>query len=826
MSAALTGTEYDDFLQGEKSANTIIGLGGDDAIFGMGGDDVIYGDFASQNILQATEESTSFAQYGASGAWSVNETSAGQTEMSQTVETQAGTVYEISFELAANYGAGTISGAVEVLWNGQVIDQFDTNSGVFEGHSIQFAGTGGPGTLTFRSAPGSGDASGPEIFTDTPIFYYEKTMSFGGGDADVKAFAPGQNNIYQVINGKLHAFDPATETYTAAGENATVLTNAIGFNQEDDLIYGIAVGNGIDSLGNNVSQADLVAIDASGASFLVGSTPYRSWTADFDAGGNLWAFHSSMDRVTMIDVDQFDANGDPVSTTFKFPKSMVTDKVWDVAFNEGNQTFYGIVKPSSAGQPAKLFQIDVSSVADGGEPVFSTTPIVETVVNGDIKSGAPSITFGAFVVDGDGNLYAGGNGGDHDMDSSTGTSGGIYRVETNPETGELRLVLVADAPRSYSNDGAIDPRAMDPFTVPDTAAAVLIRMPVLIEAPMAEATYDDVVEGGNGQDTASGGYGEDVLIGQSLGDDLFGNEANDVLYGGAGPNASGGATSVYDADGNRFDLDGNPLPEDDDMLDGGYGDDFLHGSAGHDHLKGGAGNDELQGGTGKDRLEGGNGDDTLDGGKHNDSLDGGIGNDILMGGSGDDDLHGGAGDDNLSGGSNNDALDGGGGNDHLDGGSGNDTVIGGNGNDYIKGGSGNDTISAGEGNDYINAGNGDDVIDGGDGKDRIYLGAGFDEASGGSGSDRFIFREEDIDGSSDVITDFRHTGSEEDLLDFRKLNLLVGYDDADDWIETNVVQLASNDVEVSLGTCTLTLTNADGLGADFYFEVCDGFLFA
>ena len=860
MSNAMVGTEFDDLLTGEKLANTIVGLAGDDTVLGNGGNDVLHGDFVQENLLQGTADATSFAQYGATGAWAVGQTGSGQTEMSQTVTTQAGAVYEINFELAANYGAGTVSGAVEVLWNGQVIDQFDTNSGVFEGHTVQFAGTGDPGTLTFRSAPSSSSESGPQIFTDAPVYYYEKTMSFGSGDVDVKAIAAGQNHIYQVINGKLHAFDPETEAYTAAGAEATVLTNAIGFNQEDDLIYGIAVGNGVDSLGRTVQQTDLVALDASGASFLVGSTPYRSWTADFDQNGNLWSFHSSMDRVTMIDVDQFDANGDPVSTTFKFPKNMVTDQVWDVAFNAATQTFYGAVRPSKAGQPAKLFQIDVSAVADGGEPTFSTTPIVETVVNGVVKAGVPAITFGAFVIDGDGNLYAGGNGGDHDMDGSTKSSGGIYRVETNDD-GALRLVLVADAPKSYSNDGALDPRAMDPFTAPDTAAAVLIRTPSLVETVAGETSYDDWLEGGSGQDTASGGFGEDVVIGQSLGDMLYGNDGDDALYGGGVPGTGAFGVSVYDADGNRFDANGNPLAEDDDMLDGGDGDDFLHGSAGHDHLIGGAGNDELDGGTGSDRLEGGTGDDILSGGKHDDTLiggsgsdtldggsgadamDGGIGNDTLSGGSDADTMGGGEGDDTLSGGTGNDIMDGGigndvlnggshddtltggEGNDRLDGGSGNDTVTGGDGEDRIKGGSGNDTLSGNAGKDYLNAGSGNDVIDGGAGRDRIYLGAGEDVATGGEGHDTFIFRNDDLDGSQDLITDFRHGGLEFDTLDFRRLDLLDGYADADAWIADNVVQLGSNDVEVSVGSCTLTLTDADGLQSAFFLEVCDGFLF-
>ena len=181
-----------------------------------------------------------------------------------------------------------------------------------------------------------------------------------------------------------------------------------------------------------------------------------------------------MDRVTRIDLDQVDADGNPVSETFKFPADMVTDKVWDVGFDATTQTFYGVVKPSRAGETAKLFQIDITDVANGGEPVFSTSPITGTYIDGALVEGVPAITFGAFVVDGDGNLYAGGNGGDHDMDASTSSSGGIYKV-VFADDGDVQLELVADAPKAYSNDGAVDPRTMDPFTEKDTYANVLIR---------------------------------------------------------------------------------------------------------------------------------------------------------------------------------------------------------------------------------------------------------------------------------------------------------------------------------------------------------------
>lgn len=840
----LIGTGQTESLVGTYGADWILGLAGDDTITSAGGEDVIYGDFVGQNLLEGTDTATSFAQYGYSGAWDVEQQEDGHTSMTQTVDTLAGAKYEINFELAANYGANSLSGAVEVLWNGEVISTFDTTSAVFEDHMVSFVGDGGPGALTFRSVEPSSEPTGPEIFTDKPVYYYETTKEIDGQDVAVKAIAEGQSHIYQVLNGKLHVFDPSTEQYTPAGSDATVVVNAIGFNQLDNLIYGIAVRNGVDSLGNQVSQSDLVMYDAAGDTYRVGETPYRSWTADIDNNGDLWAFHSSMDRVTRIDLDSVDENGNPVSETFKFPKEMITDQVWDVGFDASSSTFYGIVRPYEAGQNAKLFQINISDIASGGEPTFSSEPITGTLIDGTLVDGVPAITFGAFVVDGDGNLYAGGNGGDHDLNGATKTSGGIYKVAKDDASGAITLELVADAPKAYSNDGAVDPRTMDPFTEKDTYANVLIRSPEVVETPDPDRSYDDQIHAGADADVVDGGYGADEIIGAGRGDILNGGQSNDVIYGGAGPDSTSAIQSSYDDDGVRYDQFGNVLPEDDDDIHGGVGNDFLSGSAGHDDIFGGEGTDTLEGGSGFDNLFGGEGNDILSGGADQDNLSGGNGEDTLHGGSGADALFGDAGDDDLSGGSGDDALHGGSGtdvlrggsgvdllqgdagDDHLDGGSGNDQLFGGDGADYLKAGSGDDLLLGGDGKDRLMAYTGDDVLDGGAGKDTLYLGAGSDIATGGADSDRFVFRFEDLDGSADRITDFRHASEEKDRIDLRSLDLLSGGWTINEWISAHVTEASDHSVSLDLGECTVNFdARTDDAASNLYEEVCDGLWF-
>jgi len=734
----LIGTNTTETIEGTSADDIILGLAGDDTINGKAGADEIYGDYIPENMLSGSTGATSFAQYGENGAWDVSTSDDGHMSMKQSVDTQSGTTYTISFDLAANYGSGTVSGAVEVVWNGEVIDSFDTNSATFAAHEVSFEGTGGPGELTFRSVDSIAENDGPVINTDGPAFHYDKDMQIEGETVTVKAFAEGQTNIYQVIEGQLFVFDPETETYTEAGADATVKINAIGFNTQDDLIYGIAVGDGVDSQGNAISKADLVMMDAEGNSYAMGSTPYRSWTADFDDSGNLWSFHSSMDRVTMIDVDNFDSDGNPVCVTFKFSKDMITDKMWDVAYDAENNCFYGLVKPTAEGEPGRLYTIDISAVADGGVPTFSFVEVDGTLVNGVMQPGMPGLTFGALMLDADGNLYAGGNGGDHDMDDSTGTSGGIYRIETDPVTGLKYLRLVSDAPKAYSNDGALDPRGIDPFTAVDTYASVLIRSPELIPTADSDLTYDDTINGQGGADDIHGGLGEDTLIGASLGDTISGGSDDDLIYGGAGPGGvPSGIISFYDEDGNRFDQFGNPLPEDDDILFGGDGNDTLDGSAGYDSLSGGAGDDTLHGGSGKDWLSGDAGDDVLHGGKHDDTVFGGEGNDLLEGDGGKDILFGGHGDDTVLGGDWDDVISGDGGTDYLSGGLGNDNIFG----VSIVPEPDAEALEAmrngDAGNIFLLEADGDaDTLDGGEGNDYLALAAG-DTAIGGSGKDLF-----------------------------------------------------------------------------------------
>lgn len=125
----------------------------------------------------------------------------------------------------------------------------------------------------------------------------------------------------------------------------------------------------------------------------------------------------------------------------------------------------------------------------------------------------------------------------------------------------------------------------------------------------------------------------------------------------------------------------------------------LVGTPGADRLEGSAFNDTISGLDGPDTIIGGDGDDNIVGGATSADL-----RDVIFGGAGDDTIDGGAGNDELRG----DA-----GNDNIAGGAGADTVIGGIGNDTLTGSSFGDNIFGGDGFDFINGGFGHDRVNGG-----------------------------------------------------------------------------------------------------------------
>jgi Ca2+-binding RTX toxin-like protein len=233
---------------------------------------------------------------------------------------------------------------------------------------------------------------------------------------------------------------------------------------------------------------------------------------------------------------------------------------------------------------------------------------------------------------------------------------------------------------------------------------------------------NEILLGGDGDDTLTGNIGENELNGGGGNDTLDpGRGAGDELIGGLGTDtvtySSRTLPVIANLDGlaNDGELgEGDRIEADVENLTGGSANDRLTGSAGVNILNGASGNDVLDGGLGGDLLLGGAGTDTADySGRSNavtadpdgwaDDGEAGEGDTVetdvesLAGGAGDDVLTGALGTNIISGGAGDDVLDGAQGDDDLDGGADDDDLTGGAGLDLLRGGAGDDRVSARDG---------------------------------------------------------------------------------------------------------------------------------
>ncbi|CUH50610.1 calcium-binding protein [Shimia marina] len=588
----------DDLINLEAGNDRAQGGLGADTINAGSGNDLVFGDLANSNLLTGIGDgAATLTQFAENSSWTVDEDAA-HNNLSQAVTTETGETYTIRLEAAANLAGGADCGCLEVLWNGEAIGTITATSGVFETHSFEVTGDGSMGALTLRELPLPN--TGPTINMDGPIYSYDTTITLGGEEISVAGFAPGQSKLFQMIDGQLNVFDPVAESYEIAGPATGLRINAIGFNTEDDLIYGIAKANGMDALGNPVSVRDLVMVDAEGQAYRVGETPIGDYVGDFDDQGNLWTFQSSLNRVTRIDVNALDDNGNPEVVNYDLPNGLFQGRTYDVAYNASEGIFYAVESPGRNGEAGAVHRIDLSGVPDGGAPEISSVPITATLNDDGMTSGMPRGAYGAVFMDGEGNLFFGLNRGDHDLDGTTDATGAIYRVEVDWQAGTAYSELMAEAQSTGSNDGAVDPRAPDPFAPVDRGSNILIRDPEII----SDQGGNDDLRGGSGDDTMFGGAGDDTLHGGADDDQLHGDAGADRIMGGSGnDSAFGGA-------GN----DSITTEEGHDRADGGAGQDYINTGEGNDLLSGGDAADRLVGGTGSDTLQGGAGNDHLWGG--------------------------------------------------------------------------------------------------------------------------------------------------------------------------------------------------------------------
>ncbi|NRB36610.1 MAG: hypothetical protein HRU31_18150, partial [Rhodobacteraceae bacterium] len=746
------------------------------------------------NLLNDTTNNLTFNQYSISDFWTGSVDGEGYPILSAEVDTLDGVPYELEFSVAANLAANAVDVEIEISFAGTIIGTINHSGALFAEQSLTFMGTGETDTLQFRILDNTGGSGEGNVDTSGVIPSYEKTVTFLGQEITVDAFMPGQGLVYQVLGGKLVKFDLATNTYEDLEYQNSFNVNSIGFSAQYDLIFGQARGNGTDVNGNSVSDGDLIAFDARGKLYKVAETPYQTYIGDIDGNGDLWIFPAGISTAYKLDFDNLDENNQPVTVVYDIPNpTRPTSGLADLAFNPTTKTFYGVAHGGSGGTNPTLFAVDISGVELGEGIELTETPIAGTIVDGVTKPGIPTSAYGAAMVDGDGNVYAGANNADHDLNSNTPNSGGFYKLITG-EDGNVYMELLAASPTVTNNDGAMDTRGFDPFLGIDGSSTVLLKEPVLSVA-LAEddlvalsakgsaktidlLANDSVTEGEsltvtkingsnatagmqvtlqNGETAVYNGDGTLTVTPAELSTNVVGSLTYTIENDNGVTDTALVTVATSPVDGTAgndsmmldyTDADGNQIQQADGE------DDVILGYGGNDKIFAGSGDDVIYGGSGADFMRAHSGDDYVEGGAGNDILDGGLGADTLRGGDDDDLYYVDNAEDDISetGATGHDKVYSTlsytlasefedlwliKGSSAIEGhGNGEQNTIVGNENDnLLKGYGGNDYMLAGAGDDTMYGGAADDNLQGGYGDDLQYGGDGNDKLHGQDGDD-------------------------------------------------------------------------------------------
>lgn len=129
----------DDAAYGGNGADILNLDGGDDRgfggsganiLYGGGGNDTLYGDVVGSVLAEGAAGAASCEIHAENGGWDALSGENGAQSMSQTMQTNAGETYELTFDVGANVAGGFTRGIVEITWGGEVIATIDVSAGL------------------------------------------------------------------------------------------------------------------------------------------------------------------------------------------------------------------------------------------------------------------------------------------------------------------------------------------------------------------------------------------------------------------------------------------------------------------------------------------------------------------------------------------------------------------------------------------------------------------------------------------------------------------------------------------------------------------------
>lgn len=763
----ITGSDFDDNLNGDDKANVIDGGAGDDTIRGLGGLDTLIGGSGNDSIRASEyvdDDSNLFVSdhdmYGGDG--------------NDTIRSSSGNDY-------ISGGAGDdlveLSNFVNIFSPGTPgNDTVDGGAGFDTVHFFNGAITVdlGAGVATY-----SGSNEEVRLIDVEGIIGSRQDDLIIGGDTD------------DVFNG-----DGGDDTLVGGGGNDQLYADRFSFSG-NAFIYG---GSGIDTAHVVWDQSDVTVELVDGGVTINRSSGSASYTiyddVEFiqfadgqstfqDLAAGLITEFAVIDDYIRVD-EGLTVTLDLLSNDLAFDGNPIT-----IQSVNGVSTTPGSIIRLDSGATIVVESDGSLTLDQGGAYAWLNSNESEltelTYTATDFTNVSRSAT-ATLIVDG---VDTASNQIHLDRD--------VYITETNPDGADALRIGNFNVNRTIL---IVDEEYIDPNDVPDGYTVQEINGDTFI-------TYggdDAVILSDVALETWRYAVGNQT-VGTSAGETINGTDGNDAIQ------AGGGNDLVRAGAG-------------DDVVVGGDGNDDLEFTAGDNIALGGAGNDTLDGfNSGANLFYGGSDNDRLVGGDGADTLNGGSGDDLVQGRDGDDMLYGDAGDDTFYGGDGIDFFDGGDGFDELelqneyptsfapglivnmqlgyfawadnsygverfeniekvvgargddimigsdvgvwlDGVGGNDTTYGGAGDDTLSGGSGNNEMYGGAGNDiFSSSSSGNELFDGGDGDDSFYSGSSFsnglgqDTILGGAGNDELRIGFNFLATTFDLVNGTVQTGS-------------------------------------------------------------------
>ena len=757
----LIGDSANNYINGNRENDLLIGAGGADTLDGDRGDDTLDGGAGNDYLVDDRGKDLFI---GGAGADTMD---GGRDVDTVTYEASAAAV-NVNFATRIGIGGDAEGDRYKAIANAIGSNFNDTLTGdvafnslfggvgndILQGNQGEDTLVGGIGSDTIDGGIGSdtADYSG----SSAAVLIDLKNNIFSGGDATGDSLIGIENVKGSAFNDTIQGF---SGNNTIEGGNGN---DSLRGNSGEDYLKG---GSGNDTLQGGSGNDILVG--GSGADIFEGNSGQD--TADYsDSNGAI-----NVNLATRSGIGG-DAQGDRLTSI----ENLIGSKFNDTLVGSGkNNVFDGGTGVDSISGGSGRDTITYANSRNGINLSLSTGIVIDGDILGNdtlnsIESAIGSNFADILVGNSSRNLLSGGLGDDSIEGFSSRDT-----LEGNLGNDNLSGGSGNDSLRGGGDNDTLSGGSGEDKLFGDAGNDILLS-----------GSDRDTVDGGTGIDTASyansnaavninlltntvsGGFAQgdrlisiENLIGSDFNDNLVGDNSNNFIAGGAGADTidggSGSDTATYetsslgvninlltgtvtggDGTGDRLiNIENIIASNHNDTIVGNNTNDIIVAGAGADLISGGFGNDTIGGDAGADTISGGSGADEILGGNDNDSLAGDGGNDTVFGGLGNDAIDGQSGNDYLNGDAGTDRLNGGDGIDSLFGGGDNDTLSGEAGADRLNGGSGADILNGGFGNDLLAGGSGLDSLIGSEGLDTLIGGADADLLTGGFGADTFKF---------------------------------------------------------------------------------------